>query len=297
MAADGNTRVLEFKTACSRIAQKLFLKHQTSDGSVIEGPQATGSFWLQDGSWFLITNWHVVTGYHPDSTHSISKDGFWPTHVNFSYIIAESDTSNVGHLRLSWSGRVAPLYDEENRPLWWEHPTHGRSVDVVALKLFDDGLECANIYSLPINKHPKWFNLRLVPGDDCFVLGYPKGIDGGFHLPLWKRASLASEPSIDHANLPRLLVDTATRNGMSGAPVVAVSNGYNVPEGIENRAAEPFGIKDAVFGRVESFVGIYSGRTDDDPLGIQIGIVWKAKVIDEILQGKVIGHNPLAHFS
>jgi hypothetical protein len=52
-------------------------------------------------------------------------------------------------------------------------------------------------------------------------------------------------------------------------------------------------VQDGVFGRVESFVGIYSGRTDDDRLGVQIGIVWKASVINEILRG-VKGSNPLA---
>ena len=88
-----------------------------------------------------------------------------------------------------------------------------------------------------------------MPGDDCFVLGYPKNIDAGLDLPLWKRASIASEPSIDHGGLPRLLIDTATRKGMSGAPIVAISNGYNVPIGGK-------GIEDSVFGRVESFVGI-----------------------------------------
>jgi hypothetical protein len=47
------------------------------------------------------------------------------------------------------------------------------------------------------------------------------------------------------------------------------------------------------FGSVESFVGIYSGRTDDDQLGVQIGVVWKANVIEEILKAKVTGSNPL----
>jgi hypothetical protein len=76
-----------------------------------------------------------------------------------------------------------------------------------------------------------------------------------------------------------------TRGG-GGAPVIAVSNGCNVPIGGK-------GIQDAIFRRVESFVGIYSGRTDDDSLGIQIGIVWKTRVIDEILRGKMRGSNPL----
>ena len=58
-----------------------------------------------------------------------------------------------------------------------------------------------------------------------FVLGYPKGISGGRGFPIWKRASIATEPDIQHDGLPKLLVDTATREGMSGAPVVAIADG------------------------------------------------------------------------
>jgi hypothetical protein len=40
-----------------------------------------------------------------------------------------------------------------------------------------------------------------------------KGLTAGFDLLLWKRASIASEPSIDHGGLPLLLTDTTTRKG------------------------------------------------------------------------------------
>jgi hypothetical protein len=36
--------------------------------------------------------------------------------------------------------------------------------------------------SLPINKR-RWVNAILESGNDCFVLGYPKGHDAGFDLP------------------------------------------------------------------------------------------------------------------
>lgn len=278
-------RNIDFRTPSSRIAQKLTMARLQSNGHLLDGSLATGSYWLDDDAWYLITNWHNITGCHPVTHAAMSGTGFLPTHVKFNNMVAITVEGVEGRQVLKWDTNVAPLYDSDNKPLWLEHPTHRHAVDVVALKLFVDS--DANIFSLPINKHPNWFDLSLVPGDDCFVLGYPKDIDAGFHLPLWKRASIASEPSIDHGGLPRLLIDTATRPGMSGAPVIAVSNGWHVPIGGE-------GVQDGVFGRVESFVGIYSGRTDDDQLGVQIGMVWKASVIDEILQGKVKGSNPLA---
>lgn len=239
---------LGIETNCSRIAQKLIMARQQSNGELLHGSLATGSFWLDDGAWYLITNWHNITGCNPVTGAAMSKTGFLPTHVIVHLLYSDMVE---GRERLRWNGKLAPLYDDHGVPLWFEHPTYRNAVDVVALKLGMQSAEDADIFSLPINKHPNWFDLSLVPGGDCFVLGYPKGVDAGFHLPLWKRASIASEPSLDHAGLPRLLIDTATRLGMSGAPVVAVSNGWNVPRG--------GGIGDAVFGRVETFVGVTPG--------------------------------------
>lgn len=279
---------MDFRTPSSRIAQKLTMTRIQSNGDFLDGALATGSYWLDDNAWYLITNWHNVTGCHPVTHEAMSPEtGFLPTHVKFSYVEADKVENIEGQYVLKWGAKIAPLYDSDNNPLWLEHPRYGHAVDVVALKLFVDSAENANIFSMPINKHPNWFAINLAPGDDCFVLGYPKNLDAGFHLPLWKRASIASEPSIDHGGLPKLLIDAATRQGMSGAPVIAVSNGYHVP--IDGK-----GVQDGVLGRVKSFVGIYSGRTDDDQLGVQIGVVWKASVIEEILRGKVTGSNPLA---
>jgi len=43
---------------------------------------------------------------------------------------------------------------------------------------------------------------------------------------------------------------------------------------------------------IEGFVGIYSGRIVNESEGkAQLGIVWKKKVIEEILTGKKLGSN------
>jgi hypothetical protein len=46
---------------------------------------------------------------------------------------------------------------------------------------------------------------------------------------------------------------------------------------------------DTIFGRIRNFVGIYSGRIGDDELKAQLGIVWKARVISEIISAKRFG--------
>ncbi len=130
----------------------------------------------------------------------------------------------------------------------------------------------ANAESLELDK------LSLTPGMDVFVLGYPRGISGGGRFPLWKRGSIASEPDVNIDDLPKMYIDTATREGMSGAPVYAQEVGVWAPEGKKL----PDG---AMFGRGHRFIGIYSGRVGDDPFLAQLGIVWKEEAIQEIIAG------------
>jgi len=63
---------------------------------------------------------------------------------------------------------------------------------------------------------------EITPRDEWpAVLGYPEGMIGPGRSPIWKRGSMASEPKYNWRDKPGFLIDTATRNGMSGAPVVA----------------------------------------------------------------------------
>ena len=98
---------------------------------------------------------------------------------------------------------------------------------------------------------------------DVFVLEYPFGADPpGF--PVWKRGSIASEPHLTRPGPGYMLVDTASRPGMSGAPVI--------PRSWSNSLTR--------------FIGVYSGRLHTkDPSDAQIGMVWPAEDIEEIIGG------------
>ena len=126
------------------------------------------------------------------------------------------------------------------------------------------------------------------PGLDSFVLGFPEGMLGGARFPIWKRASIASEPDIDIDDLPKLYVDTATRNGMSGAPVYLQKSGLITPEGKT--------MKESYFGVAYKFIGIYSGRIGEDAFNAQLGIVWKEKAILETIHGNQKGRSPFFDF-
>jgi hypothetical protein len=51
-------------------------------------------------------------------------------------------------------------------------------------------------------------------------------------------------------------------------------------------------LPESSFGRVRCFLGVYSGRVGKGELMAQLGIVWKAKVVEEIVLGKVVGERP-----
>ena len=126
----------------------------------------------------------------------------------------------------------------------------------------------------------------LIPeiSDEAFVLGYPLGKSDRGHLPIWKRASIATEPGNDYEGYPIILVDTATSKGMSGGPVICRQTGLirlRAHAATETGALAP----DDLVGRGEMFLGVYSGRFRDELTELQLARVWKAYLVDEICRG------------
>jgi hypothetical protein len=168
------------------------------------------------------------------------------------------------------------LLDESEQPKWYEHSVHRHNVDVVALPI-----SCAaGLITYPINNMPSTQDMNVRVGQEVFAIGYPFGLFlSGF--PVWKRASVATEPEIDLESLPKFMVDTASRSGMSGSPVVRRQYGQYQTEN---------GGTVVTAGAATKFLGVYSGRVGaDDELKAQLGIVWKAGVIDEIVSNGVPG--------
>ena len=127
----------------------------------------------------------------------------------------------------------------------------------------------------PINEMPN-DDLLLQIGMDVFVLGYPFGIGPG-GLPIWKRGSIASEPDILEPARPHMLIDTASRPGMSGSPIIRRSWGtHQLASG------------DTALGNVATkFVGVYSGRlATNAPADAQLGLAWPANFVEDIVTAK-----------
>src|SRR6478672_13030503 len=135
--------------------------------------------------------------------------------------------------------------------------------DVVAIPL-DLGTNRPPIY--PVNVYVN-DNLEIRIGMDVFILGYPFGAKPP-GLPVWKRGSIASEPDLVRQTTGFYLIDTASRPGMSGSPVILRS--WTSPDG---RAREP----------LNRLIGVYSGRLGADVAEAQIGMVWHESFIPEII--------------
>ncbi|WP_373414613.1 serine protease [Ensifer aridi] len=226
-------------------------------------PLSTGTcfFWRHERHIYLITNWHNFSGRDNLTGEHLSQTLAEPNNIECSVVLPAAVGVDFGKFR-------AKIVDEENNPLWIEHPIFGRNVDVVALPLPDsmNKVVCVNDKARD--------TVRLGVGVDVFILGYPLGI-GVENFPLWKRGTIASEPEMDIDGKPLLYVDTATTKGMSGSPVIVRTNSGSMDDGSVVMASTRV---------MTRFVGIYSGRiAPRSGLDAQIGRVWKGKVIDEVL--------------
>ena len=183
---------------------------------------------------------------------------------------------------------------------WLQHPTHGPAIDVAAVRIpqietistmggeqetyvFESGSVRANLDEF-LSDLPPWDGPRRDMGDDLFILGFPLGLKVTGHFPLWKRASVASEMDVLVEGKHSFLVDTATREGMSGAPVVYIDRSGPLTHSGEFE-----------LGRKISFMGTYSGRhIGDKQTEAQLGIVWREKLINEIIASKKPGYIDLS---
>jgi hypothetical protein len=253
---------------------------------------ATAFHYHHKGYTFLVTNWHAVTGREP-ITHAIkSKTVAIPDRIKVGLpVIVASELKLEEGLgsTYGWREAMLPLYQDEEKlkPFWYEHPVHRDKVDAVAMRV---GLkQDVRIESVVVND-PGLVkeNLALYPGMDVFTLGYPLGITGGGRFPIWKRGSLATEPGIDVEELPKIYIDTATREGMSGSPVFASASSVWWPEGAAQTA------ENMQLGSALRFIGVYSGRIGRDPFYAQLGVVWKERALVEMIEGESFGQSSFA---
>ena len=219
---------------------------------------ATGFVVEKDGKYYLITNWHVLSGRNPQTNQPFDKSGDTPDRIHVIHHAKKLGT---------WVVKPEMLYDKKGKKKWIEHKK-GRAVDVVALPLTSISKD-VQIYPL---------DLALADADvvpqvamPVSIIGFPLGLTSARVFPIWKTGHIASDPDLDYNSEPLFLIDATTRGGMSGSPVVLrVTGGYKTRSGATVYAS----------GSVTLFLGVYSGRLPGDS---EIGRVWRPRLIREIL--------------
>ena len=220
---------------------------------------------IPDRGFYLITNWHVLSGRNPIDEQPRHTTGAIPDAVSISYHHHDRFGEWVVGTEGLFTGGV---------PRWIEH-RRGRAVDIVALPL-DNIPDTAAITTFALGLSGS--DLVSEVGMPVFMIGFPFGIGAGGKWPIWKAGNIASEPDIDYRlDEPAFLVDATTRPGMSGSPVVIRMNaGYHDHQGALTLGGPP----------ITKFVGIYSGRIHENVTqghGAELGRVWRPTVIDEII--------------
>jgi Trypsin-like peptidase domain len=226
----------------------------------------TAFIWKLNDSHWLITNWHNVSGRDPNTGKHLSRTAAEPNKLRVLFNVRGQLGPKVV--------KKLEIRNASNAPLWLVHPTHKNQIDVVAVAIQN----YADVDMYAINTLSQ-LDLAVRIGVDVFVLGFPFGL-GPAGFPVWKRGSIASEPKLPSAIQRHLFVDTASRPGMSGAPVIRRSwTTHSLANGgtLENGAS------------ATKFVGVYSGRlASTDPLDAQLGVAWPASLVDEIVSGGVV---------
>ena len=237
--------------------KSLLLHLQTVQGATLG--TGTGFVVESGGAPFLITNYHVLAGRNPVTRQPLDPNGALPEQV----VILQN-----GQQLGSWFPTLEPLFDTVGRPNWLELPdAPAQKIDVVALPL----TELGGVKLYPYD-HTAERKLIIQPTEQLSIIGFPFGRAAGGVFAIWTQGTVASEPDIDFDELPVVLVDSRTRPGQSGSPVVAhrTAGTYQTTEGLMVGASA-----------LTEFFGVYSGRINAES---DLGMVWKASVVGQLLR-------------
>ena len=217
---------------------------------------ATGFAVKKNGLNYIITNWHVVTCRNPADNQPIIAGVSDPNILKVWF---------HGQQLGQWLRKDIQIVDASGNKLWLEH-SRGREVDAVAIPF--DITPDVKVYDIDLALAE--FDLMVYPSESVSIIGFPQGITSNGKLPIWKTGHVASDIDIDWGGKPAFLIDATTKSGMSGSPVIAKRVSiYQTSQG-------------NTIGNAARFLGVYSGR-EIDQSGIEVGYVWKPKVINEII--------------
>ena len=221
----------------------------------------------------LVTARHVLSGREPFEDALISPNGYIPNQIRVFPTISGDG--------VSWIRAIThmDLYDND-RPVWIEDPEFAElRTDIAVLPFGAD----SSLQVRCINDEPdleKELFTRI--GFECSIVGYPFHDMTGLMTPIWRRATIASEPYLPVDNKPMFLLDATTSPGFSGSPVFRVHIGpLPVPQ--------PDGSIQVYIEKMVSvsFVGVYAGRLQHKHIGGEVPFVFYGNRLARILSNPI----------
>lgn len=276
------------------------------DGIISTG---TAFYFMHNQEWFLITNWHNISGRNFLTKSPLSKNGRFPTYLKAKISSYVSKGSKPQDNQFTTVSKRVEIY-ANYQPVWFEHPEIKSNCDVVAIPLERPSC-CPEFMHNAANKISTT-RIPIEPGNTVFIIGFPSSISVAFGLPVWKSGYIASEPHYpvtiggalsevgglqNGIQLPAFYIDSQTREGMSGSPVFASYTGcwdHADPYAPLNFEDPNFWSRNDVTmsGRGTEFVGCYSGRIGLKEDGAALGLCWGTKTIQSICTAKIKGTHP-----
>jgi hypothetical protein len=163
----------------------------------------------------------VGTGFVIRATHPDGSPQAVLVTANHVFARMPRDKAQVGFRAANAKGewRFAPvsirIRDADGKPMWTRHPTQ----DVAAIEL----PASVAVVGVPAKELPgerALATLRVSPGDEMMVLGYPRGFAAnraGF--PILRAGRVASFPLSPAERYPTYMLDFSVFAGNSGGPV------------------------------------------------------------------------------
>lgn len=227
---------------------------------------------------FLVTNYHVLTGYAPGESGPKKGDAI-------RFFLHRDRTKPALVKQIDF-----PLYAKTGDPVWISSAKN-LDADIAMIPLADQVLKDANVIVF-VEQNTK-SNMKIGPTSAVTLIGYPYGyFDTTNFLPIWKGGTIASEPDWNFQGKRMFVVDVAAFPGMSGSPVIAIASGVypgkdgatvvggvrqllgifaSVPMHTENKFLEELAAQKSKLGIVQN-------------TSLNLGHVWKSDLIVEIAE-------------
>lgn len=145
------------------------IKQSETDGKELIVGRGTGTWVKHNGTLFLLTNWHVLTGLHHETREWL--DTTRACHPDRIKIYFNGVGNGDGRLTFAvWSQNLWFNHNGKQRPIWKVHPDVGSYWDLAVLEIYDESTKSQAV-AIKIETKDIW---KILPRDfEVKVIGYP----------------------------------------------------------------------------------------------------------------------------